>query len=717
MKSDIFSFLRKYSTDPQLIDRLIVSSFLQFNKLSSVTNDLINTYVISKDDGEEYRSLIDFNKIISENTEKFNYENLMELFEFVISPSEKIVNGAVYTPDFIREYIVDNCFERLKVNLNEAKCGDLACGCGGFLLTIAIKIKNSTNKSYKQIFAENIYGLDIAEYSITRSKLLLTLFAISEGEDSVSFKFNIRQGNALAYDWQNEFFELKTNEGFDLIVGNPPYVTSRNMDEDTLLLLEKWAVSSTGHPDLYIPFFQLGLENLNSHGLLGFITVNTFFKSVNGRALRSYFSANQFDLKIIDFGGEQVFKSRSTYTCLCFIQRSENGCVSYFRANSKDLNLISNSDFSNINYDDLNDLDGWHLNTKNVISIINKLEKTGTPLGEIYNYRTGIATLRNNIYKFIPVEMDDEYYILEQDNIKYPIEKSVCREVINSNIVRSHEELKSLREKIIFPYEMIKGKAKVIKKEIFKSKYPQCYKYLSVNKSVLAKRDKGKREYEEWYAYGRSQSLEIGASYKLFFPHLCSSAYSVICDDKNLLYYNGEAILSESLNDLLLLKVIIESDLFWFYIVNSSKPYSSNFYSLGKNYIKNFGIADFTAEEIDFLINEPDRAKTNLVLHRKYNVQLPKNKPMTDFISGYVTEVLNGESFILNVNGRDSSNKFKYNNQETIFIPGIDTDRSDSLGYKNDTSLLISYLQGKEVECHIQKRDEQSRLIARVKVI
>jgi len=698
MKNEVFSFLRKYSTEPQLVDRLIVSSFLQLNQLFGITNNLINTYLICEEDGDEYQSLNDFNKLISKGTEKFNFENLIELFEFVISPSEKVINGAVYTPEFIREYIVDSCFKTSKANLNEAKCGDLACGCGGFLLTIAAKIRNSTNKSYKQIFEENIYGLDITEYSITRSKLLLTLFAIAEGEDDVSFEFNIRQGNALAYDWKNEFPELKANKGFDLIVGNPPYVSSRNMDEETLLLLEKWTVSSTGHPDLYIPFFQLGLENLNPLGLLGFITVNTFFKSVNGRALRSYFSANQFDLKIIDFGGEQVFKSRSTYTCLCFIQRRENGCIRYFRANSKDLNRMLNSDCSNINYGDLNDLDGWHLNTKNVISIINKLEKTGTPLGEIYTYRTGIATLRNNIFKFIPVEIDDEYYILEQDNIKYPIEKSVCRDVINSNKVRSHEGLKSLREKIIFPYEMIEGKAKVIKKEVFKSKYPQCYKYLSVNKPVLAKRDKGKREYEEWYAYGRNQSLEIGASYKLFFPHLCSSVYSVICDDKNLLYYNGEAILSEYINDLLLLKVIIESDLFWFYIVNSSKPYSSNFYSLGKNYIKNFGIAEFTAEEIDFLINEPDRAKTNLVLHRKYNVQLPKSKTMTDLNSGSVAKVLNGESFILNGSGRNSNNKYKYNNQETIFIPGIDTDHGDSLKFNNDTSLLISYLQGKEVE-------------------
>lgn len=623
MKSDIFNFLRSYSTEPKDIDRLIVSSFLRINNYNLVINSLINSYIILENEVDNV-SLKYFSELILNDESKFDFENLIELFEFVISPADKVVNGAVYTPKYIREYIINRSIEKSSINIGDLKCCDLACGCGGFLLNLSKIIKLQTSKSYYEIFSENIYGLDITDYSINRAKLLLTLFAISEGEDCQEFIFNIRQGNSLDYNWKDEFEELEDNDGFDIIIGNPPYVTSRNMDDETLSLLKNWEVSSTGHPDLYIPFFQLGIENLNTTGILGFITVNTFFKSVNGRALRSYFARNSFDLKIIDFGGEQVFKSRSTYTCICFITKSENGCINYLKSSSKELGVINDNMYSRIFYNEVNNLDGWHLNTLSVVSNIKKIENTGRPLGEIYIYRTGIATLRNNIYKFTPVNVRGNHYELIQDGVSYLIERDICREIINSNKVKNNEELQTLREMIIFPYNMIDGKAKVINEEEFRINNPFCYQYLLANKSELAKRDKGNRKYEEWFAYGRNQSLEIGENFKLFFPHLCSSVYSVICDDRNLLFYNGEAILSNNLNELLVLKAIMESDIFWYYIVNSSKPYSSNFYSLGKNYIKNFGIPELNEEEEDFLINELDKSKINKFLQKKYNIKLEK---------------------------------------------------------------------------------------------
>ncbi|MCH5686362.1 hypothetical protein LWM68_20130 [Niabella sp. W65] len=94
------------------------------------------------------------------------------------------------------------------------------------------------------------------------------------------------------------------------------------MDVATLAIVKELAVGKTGHPDLYIPFFQIGMEQLNSSGILGYITVNTFIKSVNGIALREYFSDKNLALTILNFGGEQIFADRNTYTCICFVQNS-----------------------------------------------------------------------------------------------------------------------------------------------------------------------------------------------------------------------------------------------------------------------------------------------------------------------------------------------------------------------------------------------------------
>ncbi|WP_321148049.1 Eco57I restriction-modification methylase domain-containing protein, partial [Serratia marcescens] len=156
---------------------------------------------------------------------------------------------------------------------------------------------------------DHIYGIDIQSYSVNRTKLLLTLLALSNGEDEVEFTFNIHIGDSLSFKWNTV---TPLFEGFDVILGNPPYVCSRNLSPETKGLLKNWSVCSSGHPDLYIPFFQIGIENLSTNGILSYITMNSFFKSLNGRALRRYFHDNNILLKILDFGSEQIFSSKNT---------------------------------------------------------------------------------------------------------------------------------------------------------------------------------------------------------------------------------------------------------------------------------------------------------------------------------------------------------------------------------------------------------------------
>ena len=148
--------------------------------------------------------------------------------------------------------------------------------------------------------------MDISGYTIERAKILLSLLAVSYGEDEKEFHFNLKVGNALNFDWEKEYL---TFEGFDIVVGNPPYVRAKHLSLDSKKLLENWEVTKSGNPDLYIPFFEIGLKYLKNTGVLGFITVNTFKRSVNARNLRDYFKSNQLNLSIIDFGKRCYFVS------------------------------------------------------------------------------------------------------------------------------------------------------------------------------------------------------------------------------------------------------------------------------------------------------------------------------------------------------------------------------------------------------------------------
>lgn len=610
---NIFKYLESYSPLPKEVDKLIVSAFIEINDLQLINNRFLRNYSISKRKSAKREKLLQFIEIVRSEIETFDIEKLIELFEFVISPSDRIINGAIYTPSEIREYIIGQSFRREGNRIADAKIADIACGCSGFLYTASKELKRKTGNSYQYIFQNQIFGLDIQEYSVTRSKLLLSLLALSDGEDVEEFHFNLHQGDALLFNWEENYPDFG---GFQIIVGNPPYVSARNLDEKAKENVKLWEVCTTGNPDLYIPFFQIGYENLAPNGILGFITMNTFFKSLNGRALRSYFERNNTSIKIIDFGTQQIFKSKSTYTCICFLENKERNYIEYHKSIDRQLPTNRNQ-YSRINYTSLDAKKGWNLNENEIIS---RIEATGTPFGERYKTRHGIATLKNDIYIFKPVAEDDDYFYLQNGNL-YPIEKGICKDILNSNKLSRDIHFDTVVEKVLFPYND-EVKPKALDEEFLRENFPRAFEYLQVKRQILAGRDKGKGKYEKWFAFGRTQSLEKVGN-KLFFPKFSDKIPSyLISNDDDLLFYNGQAIIGHSEEEMQLVKKILESRLFWYYIKTTSKPYSSEYYSLNGTYIKNFGIPDFNEDDIDFLINEPNKDIIDIFLEDYYDVQL-----------------------------------------------------------------------------------------------
>lgn len=612
MKNELLKYLNSIpSMEPISVDRLLISSFIEINKIAFSKNQFIKDYIINPNEKEEYNYLQEIIEIIKNSNDLYNFENLVKLFEFVVSPTDKIVTGAVYTPINIREYIISNALAVKTDITSETKISDISCGCGSFLFDIAKKIRKSKSLSYFEIFKNNLYGLDIQHYSITRTKLLLTLLALSEGEDIEYFSFNLFVGNALSFKWKDV---LEGFNGFEIIVGNPPYVCSRNIPEESKKLLDNWEVCKSGHPDLYIPFFQIGIENLSPNGILGYITMNTFFKSINGRALREYFQNNQYRFKIIDFGNNQIFQSKSTYTCICLIEKSKSPFIEFVSSN----NSLKNLTYKKIDYSKFNSLKGWNLKEKD---LVDKIEETGISFGELYKTRNGIATLKNNIYIFNPIGENEDCYYLENGKV-YEIEKHICKDIINPNKFTQAESVDSIKKKAIFPYEYVNDKVTLLDEAVIKENYPKAYTYLSDKKKILSTRDKGNGKYQNWYAYGRNQSLEK-LKYKLFFPHITPNTPNFTIDtDENLLFYNGLAVITEDEKELHFLKKLMTSRLFWTYIKLSSKPYGSGYYSLSRNYIKNFGVYNFDKEDKDFIIKTHEQKELDIFIESRYGIKL-----------------------------------------------------------------------------------------------
>ncbi len=636
MNRGVYAFLSDYSTDPIYIDRLIVSAFLYSNRITINENELLKQYLIEESDTKEKAALSKFLLELSKTAKNgLSIEDLIELFEFVISPADKEVNGAVYTPKKIRDYIVNETIYKLEsqgISMDEATYADIACGCSGFLYSVALEINQKTGKAFSSIYRDNLFGLDIEEYSIDRSKLLLSIAAVINGDEQSSYSFNFYHGDALKFDWSKHCLEIKKSGGFSSVIGNPPYVGAVKLKQETRDDLKTWNVANQGKADLYIPFFQIGLELLLPKGVLGYISVNSFYKSLNGRGLREYISSNHFKMAIVDFGGEQIFKGRRTYTCVCLIQNVKADSISYIKCPSKNLATLRQPQFVQINFDQLKNEEIWLLESVSKTMIIRAIENVGKPLGELYQIRNGFATLRNNIYIFKPISEDNYYYYFAKNGVEYKVEKQICKDAIKPNTLKSELEINNKIERIIFPYHTTDTPnnktnqgARTIKlfdEDYFKYHFPHAYSYLEAHKIELAKRDNGNKEYENWFAFGRRQGLTLLGK-KLLFPYIADNPYFVFTDNEDLLFYNGFAIISASEEKLKLLKLILNSKVFWFYVSHVSRPYENDYYSMGKRYIKKFGIPEFTETEKYQLINASGSQRITQILENKYGIRLP----------------------------------------------------------------------------------------------
>lgn len=605
----IFPFLKRNLTqDPLFINRIFVSLYIIYNKVSTY-NSFINRYIINNDDEDNKVLRLVLSFLGKQGIGKLDLEDMIKLFEFVISPSDRIVTGAIYTPNKIRKRILENCLGNQQ-DLYSIRVADIACGCGGFLMDVAKYIHKKTGKSYHRIYQENIYGIDIQSYSIERCKILLNLLAISEGE-CTDFEFNLLNTDTLNFHlegWNPSFSD------FDVIVGNPPYVCGRNMEDGTKEKTRMYDVCNSGSTDLYIPFFQIAVEMLKDDGVMGYITMNTFLKSLNARKLRKFFMGNGYEIKIIDFRGHQIFQGKNTYTCLFFLRKTQTGILHYFCDEKAEFKKRVN--FSTIQYSMLDADKGWNLNE---YEISNTIESVGIPLAKYCQSRHGIATLSNKTYIFCPIREDANFFYLETDDVVYPIEREICKDIVNSNKLNSDKCLDDIKHKVIFPYLMLGGKAVLIDEDDMQRDFPMAYAYLVSQREVLAGRDKGKgKDYTVWYAYGRTQSL-IMPAVKMFFPKIANKPlHCVIVNDPDLWLYNGMAFVGDDESKMKVLQKILESSIFWNYVVANSKPYSSGYYSLNGANIKNFGIPNFTENEKIELLQLQNKDDINEWLCRFY---------------------------------------------------------------------------------------------------
>ena len=351
--------------------------------------------------------------------------------------------------------------------------------------------------------------------------------------------------------WELEFSEIfkGENPGFDIVIGNPPYVRQEKIKEIKPYLKEHYK-TYTGVADLYVYFFEKGLNVLKEKGIFAFICSNKFAKAKYGEKLRKLILENQ--LKIYnDFTGVKVFKEASVDTCVIQIKKDykENNEIYVNDNYLMKQNRLEYASFS--------------FNSKEILDLQEKILNQGTLIKNLdikINY--GIKTGFNKAF-IIDKDTKNKLIGLDSNN------KEIIKPLLRGRDIHKWKKLyKDLY--LIHSFDGLDTP----------KKYPYIYTYLKQYQEELEKRyDKGK----EWYNLRACAYDDLFEKEKIIYSEISNEPSFTLDFEKHYLGNTAYIMNSESINLKYLLGLLNSNVLFWIF-----KKICYNLGNKGFRFIKNF---------------------------------------------------------------------------------------------------------------------------------
>ena len=381
---------------------------------------------------------------------------------------------------------------------------DISCGNGAFL-TEALRryiqaCRNSgvDEEKIAKMAVSHIFGYenDEAFYKECQLKMNNVLKKELDTNRGINFK-NIRCLDGLTID----------GIAFDYVVGNPPYLSYKEMNEEQREFLQlNFETCKEQKYDYSYAFIEKSIKLLKNDGVACIIAPINMYKIKSGKLMRAFLRSRLY--KIFDVTEDNIFKGVLT-----------NPVISLFKPKVEASTIC----IVKRNIDKTVAFDEFYTNDKQT----NQNDFKGKRFGDYYSVHNGVATLLNSAF-IVPEGTDIESGVL----------KNAC----------SPKEIRyGTKKRIIFPYKHIDGSIKKYEEIEFKNLFPKAYAYLSKNKDALEKRDRDVSA--KWFEYGRSQAISIILSKKILVPAIMSENMKLVLLGTDDVVYAGFFIIPNEPNE------------------------------------------------------------------------------------------------------------------------------------------------------------------------